>query len=273
MSLPARTHRRSLLRRVTRTLIVALLVYFAVAYLIMPRLWYHHEHQPGLAAKPAITTTPSGIPGDPLNVGLVGGKDDVILSLRAAGWYPADPITLKSSLEIAGSVVFDRPYAEAPVSTLIYDGRKQDLAFEKPIGGSADRRNHVRFWLVIENGAEDRPVWLGSATLDQSVGLNEYTGQFTHHISPNVDAERDRLIGDLVAAKVVTALYGVSGVGPTINGRNGEGDPYHTDGEIHLAVLSPHGAPVSAPPAQLPSPPIVEMKNGAWKTVAGWLGN
>lgn len=273
MSAPAKTQRRSLLRRITRTMIVVVVAYFAVAYLVMPQLWYHHEHQPGLAAKPAVTTTPSGIPGDPLNVGLVGSKTDVILSMRKAGWYPADPITLKSSLEIAGSVVFHRPYAEAPVSTLTYDGRKQDLAFEKPIGGSADRRNHVRFWLVIDNGAEGRPVWLGSATLDQSVGLNEYTGQFTHHISPDVDAERNRLIGDLVAAQAVTSLYSVSGVGPTVNGRNGEGDHYHTDGEIHLAVLSPGGEAVTAPPKKLPSSPLVEMKNGGWKTVAGWLGN
>jgi len=273
VNLTPKKHRRSLLRRLTRAMLLLLLVYFAIAYLVMPRLWYHHEHQPGLAAKPAVTTTPSGIPGDPLNVGLVGEKDDVILSLRKAGWYPADPITLKSSLEIAGSVVFDRPYTEAPVSTLFYDGRKQDLAFEKPIGGSADRRNHVRFWLVIANGAEGRPVWLGSASLDQSVGLSEYTGQFTHHISSDIDAERDRLIGDLVAAQTVTTVYTVSGVGPTLNGRNGEGDRYYTDGDIHLAVLSPGGEAVSAPPEVLPSSPLVEMKNGAWKTVAGWLGN
>jgi hypothetical protein len=260
------------MRRILTGVIAVLALYFAVAYLVMPRLWYHHEHQPGLATKPAVTTTPSGIPGDPLNVGLVGEKADLILSLRAAGWYPADPITLMSSIQIAGSVVFDRPYNEAPVSTLIYEGRKQDLAFEKPIGDSADKRNHVRFWQVIESGAEGRPVWLGSATLDQSVGLNEYTGQFTHHISPNVDAERDRLIGDLVAAKMVSALYSVSGVGPTVNGRNGEGDRYYTDGEIHLAVLSPGGAAVSGPPKRLSNSPIVEMKNGVWHAVSGWLG-
>ena len=270
---PAGTQRKSLLWRVIRGFVLAALVYFAVAYLVMPRLWSHHEHQPGLAAKPTVTTTPSGIPGDPLNVGLVGGKADVILSLHQAGWYPADPITLKSSIEIASSVVFDRPYKEAPVSTLMYEGRKQDLAFEKPIGGSADRRNHVRLWQVIERGAEGRPVWLGSATLDQSVGLNDYTGQFTHHISPDVDAERDRFIGDLVAAKVVTDLYNVSGVGPTLNGRNGEGDRYFTDGEIHVAVLSPDGAPVSTPPRELPSPPIVQMKDGLWRQVSGLFGN
>lgn len=270
---PATPHRSPRLLRVIKGVLIAAAVYFVVAYLVMPRLWYHHEHQPGLAAKPAVTTTPSGIPGDPLNVGLVGEKADVILAMHAAGWYPADPITLKSSIEIAGSVVFDRPYRDAPVSTLIYDGRKQDFAFEKPIGGSADRRNHVRLWMVIDKGVEGKPVWLGSATLDESVGLNDYTGQFTHHIDPDVDAERDRLIGDLVAAKVVTELYNVSGVGPTLNGRNGEGDRYYTDGEIHIAVLSPGAAPVSAPPEKMQDSTIIALKNGVWHTVSGWIGN
>lgn len=270
---PAAPRSSSRLMRLLKAVVIAAAVYFVVAYLVMPRLWYHHEHQPGLATKPAITTTPSGIPGDPLNVGLVGEKTDVVLAMHAAGWSPADPITLKSSIEIAGSVVLDRPYRDAPVSNLIYDGRKQDLAFEKPIGGSADRRNHVRFWMVIDKGVEGKPVWLGSATLDQSVGLNDYTGQFTHHIAPDVDDERNRLIGDLVAAKVVTALYNVSGVGPTLNGRNGEGDRYYTDGEIHIAVLSPGAKPVSAPPEQMADSPIITLKNGVWETVSGWLGN
>jgi hypothetical protein len=270
---PGNSQRQRHLVRVLKTITIVVLVYFAVAYLLLPRLWFHHEHQPGLAMRPAITTTPSGIPGDPLNVGLVGSKSDVILALQKAGWYPADPITLKSSLEIAGSVVFDRPYSEAPISTLLYDGRKQDMAFEKPIGGSADRRNHVCFWLVLDKGAEGRPVWLGSATLDSSVGLNKYTGQFTHHISPDVDAERDRLIGELVAAHVVTRLYSVSGAGPTLNGRNGEGDRYYTDGDIHLAVLSPGAAPVTTAPVQMANSAIISLKNGAWQTVSGWLGH
>jgi hypothetical protein len=246
-------------------------VYFVLAYVLIPRLWFHHEHQPGLASKPAVTTTAAGIPGDPLNVGLIGDLADVVKAMRMAGWYPADAITLRSSVEIAGSVLFDRPYKEAPVSTLLYEGRKQDLAFEKEIGASADRRNHVRFWKVLDKGVEGRPVWLGSATQDVSVGLNRYTGQFTHHISPDVDAEPDTLINDLVSAKVVASLYQVSGVGPTIAGRNGEGDFYYTDGEIRIAVLSAGARPVDAPPKNMGDSPLISLKNGAWETVTGWF--
>jgi hypothetical protein len=246
-------------------------LYYVVAYMILPRLWVHHEHQPGLEAHGSVTETEQGIPGDPLNVGLVGDKTDVIRALHLAGWYPADPITLESSIAIVASVALDRPDTEAPVSPLFFDGRQQDLAFEKQIGTSADRRNHVRFWQVLEKGAEGRPVWLGSASEDAGVGLSRDTGQVTHRISPDVDAERNLLIGELVAAKVVTTLYSVSGVGPTINGRNGEGDRYYTDGEIHFAVLSPNADPVTAAPQIESDPPLIQTKNMIWQSVANQL--
>jgi len=70
--------------------------------------------------------------------------------MHAAGWYPADPITLRSSVEIVGSVLLERQYKDAPVSNLYYLGRREDLAFEKPVGNSADHRNHVRFWKVLD---------------------------------------------------------------------------------------------------------------------------
>ena len=146
----------------------------------------------------------------------------MIQAIHAAGWYPADPITLRSSIAIIGSVIFHRPYENAPVSNLYYDHRREDLAFEKPAGKSANARNHVRFWLVLEQGAEGRPVWLGAATFDRGVGLSHLTGQVTHHIAPNIDAARGLLATDLETAGMVEATYQVSGIGPTFNGRNGE---------------------------------------------------
>ena len=71
-------------------------------------------------------------------------------AMNAAGWSPSDPVTLMSSLKIAGSVVFHRPYLHAPVSPLFFDGRRQDFAFEKASGGSASRRHHVRFWKALD---------------------------------------------------------------------------------------------------------------------------
>ncbi len=247
--------------RIVVALAAIVILYVSLAYIILPLAWTHHERQPKLAAAPMVTRTAQGIPGDALNVGLVGSRDDVVRAMHVAGWFPADPVTLKSSVEIIGSVLLDRPYRSAPVSPLYYDGRKEDFAFEKPSGKSADRRHHVRFWKVLERGEEERPVFLGSVTFDRGVGLSHYTGAVTHHIAPDIDAERDGLTADLVKAKMVEALYQVTGIGPTLNGRNGEGDRYFSDGEIHVARLMPDGQIAATPPRVLDAPALVQFKD------------
>jgi hypothetical protein len=265
------TSRRSKPRILLVLLAVILCAYGAIAYVMLPRTWAHFEHQKGLAGFTMVTRTAQGIPGDPLNIGLVGSKDDVLCAMHAAGWYPADPITLRSSLKIVGSVVLDRPYPDAPVSNLFYQGRREDLAFEKPDGKSADRRQHVRLWQVLKRGQEGRPVWLGAATFDRGVGLSRYTGQVTHHIAPDIDAERDRLTDDLKSAKVVDAIYEVSGIGPTLNGRNGEGDRYYTDGEIEISRLVAGCNVKAESTVELENPPMIVLKNVTWKMIAAFL--
>ena len=251
-------------RRGLSVLAITVTLYFGLAYVVLPALWTDHEHEPGLASLPMVTRTGTGIPGDALNVGLVGSRDDILLAMQAAAWFPADPVTLRTSAEIVGSVVLDRPYHDAPVSPLYYQGKKEQLAFEKPDGRSADRRHHVRLWLVLEKGTDGRPVWLGAVTYDRGVGLSRYTGQVTHHIGPDIDAERDLLMRDLRAAGMVDALFQISGIGPTVFGRNGGGDPYYTDGEIDVASLVANGVKRTEPPATLPPPPLIALKDQIW---------
>lgn len=246
-------------------------LYVVLAYVVLPLAWTHYEHRKGLAGFAMVTHTREGIPGDPINVGLVGSKQEVLCAMNAAGWYPADPITLRTSIEIVGSVVLDRPYRNAPVSNLYFLGRREDLAFEKPVGQSADRREHVRYWEALAAGQEGRTVWLGAATLDRGVGLSHDTGQVTHHIAPDIHIERARLIADLKTAKLVEATYEVSGIGPTLNGRNGGGDRYRTDGEIEIARLAQGCGGRSETAVTLANPAPVEIKNWVWRTVARGL--
>lgn len=261
---------RPFLQRSRRLLVGAAslaLLYGLLAYIVLPFAWSHYEHQKGLQDLPMVTRTAQGIPGDPLNIGLVGGREDIAFAMQAAGWSPADRLTLRSSIAIVGSVVLDRPYKDAPVSPLFLAGRREELAYEKEDGASADRRQHVRLWHVLDSGTEGRPVWLGSATFDTGVGLSHYTGQVTHHIAADIDAERDDLGADLVKAGMVTTTYQVSGIGPTLFGRNGGGDRYYTDGEIHVLVLTERGAVNRSPPTELADPPIIALKNGLWHSI------
>jgi hypothetical protein len=265
--------RRGRLNQSARLTLLLLAVYGLVAYLLLPTFWTHYEHQKRLAGLPMVTTTAQGIPGDPINVGMIGDSNDVLCAMHAAGWYPADPVTLRSSVEIVGSVLLDRPYHDAPVSPLYYLARREDLAFEKPVGHSADHRHHVRFWKVLDHGEENRPVWLGDATFDRGVGISSYTGAVTHHIAADIDAERTLLTADLEGAGMVTAKYQVTGIGPTLAGRNGGGDRYFTDGEVWIVRLVEACRKGDGPALTIPSPPATEIKDAIWGAISTALGN
>jgi hypothetical protein len=248
---------------------VALGAVLLAGYALLPVAWRHYEHHKGLDGRPMVTRTKQGIPGDPINFGVVGSEADLACAFAAAGWRAANPVTIKSSLKIIGSVAMKRPYAAAPVSALYYDGRKEDLAFELAEGGSADRRHHVRLWRVAGDGSDpDRPLWLGSDSFDKGVGLSHYTLRVTHHIDPDLDAERDFLSGALTQTGYVASDYQVSGVGPTELGRNGGGDPYFTDGEVEIERLDGGCAkPIAAPTNHLQSPWPVRLRAWVWRVM------
>jgi hypothetical protein len=129
----------------------------------------------------------------------------------------------------------------------------------------ADRRPGIR----PAKSHAGRSVWLGAATFDDSVGVSHYTGQITHHTAPDIDAERELLIGDLARAKNVEATYLVSGVGPTLFGRNGGGDLFFTDGEIDFAKLASGCHTENESPSTLPPPARIAAKNA----VFSWFAN
>ncbi|MGB8464112.1 MAG: LssY C-terminal domain-containing protein [Terrimicrobiaceae bacterium] len=216
-------------------LILILVVWAGVAYLLAPLVWklYFRHH---FNDAPRITHTSDGHPGDPINLAIEGSEEQLVKAMIAAGWYPADPITLASSIRIAVDSVFRKPDADAPVSALFLFGRKQDLAFELPVGDSPRQRHHVRFWLW-DKLKDGRPVWFGSATFDERVGLSHTTGQITHHTGPDVDAERNLIMQGLQKAGRVQDEYFVDGFQQPPEGRNGGGDPWRTDGRLGAIVL------------------------------------
>jgi hypothetical protein len=211
-----------------------------LAYLIIPFGWERSIHKhPALEDIPTITHTKTGIPGDPVNVALIGTQTEVMSIMVAAKWYPADPLSLKSSLEIARASVLKRPYEAAPVSNLYLFGRKEDLAFEQAVGDSPRHRHHVRFWQTDKLDEDSRAVWVGSAVYDKRVGLSHTTGQVTHHTAADVDAERDYLFQCLGVAGGLAERYVVNDFQKVREGKNGGGDPWHTDGNLLGGVIKP----------------------------------
>jgi hypothetical protein len=101
--------------------------YGIAAYVIFPRVvrfgykLLKHQHVP------RYTVTGDGLPGDPVNLVLVG------------------TLSLESSWRMTWTFIRNIPYPTAPFSTLFLFGRGQDIGFQKAIDNSPRKRHHIRF--------------------------------------------------------------------------------------------------------------------------------
>lgn len=217
----------------------ALVVYSAGVSAAAPQAGDFARQNMALASAGTRSFTSAGVPGDPLNIAFVGSEEELLKLMAQARWFPADPITFSSSLRITVDSIARRPYADAPVSNLFVQGKKQDLAFEQPAANNPSMRHHVRFWRIEALDDQARPLWVGAATYDTRIGLSHVNRRITHHIAADVDSERDKLVGDVQNVGGVSINW-IDNFQPDRNGRNGGGDPFHTDGRLALIATVAH---------------------------------
>jgi hypothetical protein len=68
--------------------------------------------------------------------------------------------------------------------------------------------------------------------------LSYTTGEVTHHIGPDVDAERDLIVRGLTTAGWVASVQWIDGFHHELEGRNGGGDLWRTDGRLAVVRLA-----------------------------------
>jgi len=178
---------------------------------------------------------------------------------------PADPSHCARALKSSAASCSTGPIAPRRSVICITTKTRQD-GFSK--SRSARARTGAPCALlatVLEHGQEGRAVWLrAAATFDRGVGLSQTTGRVTHHIAPDIDADRDLLTADQKAAKVVQTIYEVTGIGRPSPAPQRRRRPYYTDGEIKISVLVAGCNQHSTAVAVLDNPPLVTFKNLAW---------
>jgi hypothetical protein len=170
--------------------------------------------------------------GDPLNLVVVGGRDDAFPALVRRGWQPTEETWLGSVLRMAQSALAGERYRYAPVSPLYLYGRPQDLALQRA-RDNIHQRNHLRLWLSPMR-YRGKPVWVGQISRDIGTRLTIHSPYLTtHKIDPQVDEARTALTEDMAYSQNLAAIGLVSGVGPASRDaprRNLTTDPYFTDG-------------------------------------------
>jgi LssY C-terminus len=235
------------------TILALWVAYMLAAYVILPRIVRMSVKILQRKRVPSFTLTGDGLPGDPVNLVLIGELDKLRAAFFAAGWTEADALNLRSSWRMVVAFVLNRPYSAAPFSTLFLFGRGQDVGFQKAINDSPRKRHHVRFWsLSLEQTEEtlgtaefwlntDRPadeeaaLWVGAATKDTGMSFTRFTFKVTHKTDSDTDAERDLIVSEL---KRIGAIVGAASYQAGQSFETGRVNHYITDGEVAAASLA-----------------------------------
>ncbi len=201
---------------------------------------------------PRFTVTGDGLPGDPVNLALIGTLKQLRSTFAVAGWVEADRLGLVSSWRMVRAFVFNSPYPAAPFSTLYLFGRCQDIGFQKSIDNSPRKRHHVRFWALSLAHAEDtvgtsefwiatdrppddtRVLWVGTGTRDTGFSLTRLTFQVTHATDADTNAERDYIVSELAKTSQIGDVTSYQSGQHLAVGRF---QHYVTDGNVSVANL------------------------------------
>jgi hypothetical protein len=236
------------------TILAVALTYGIAAYLVLPRVVRMGLKILQRKRVPRFTITGDGLPGDPINLLLIGTREQLRAAFASSGWSEADRLGVASSWRMTRAFLLNSPYPNAPFSTLYLFGRGQDVGFQKCIDNSPRKRHHIRFWALSPARAEatlgtasfwlntDRParnahvLWVGAGTKDTGLSLTRLTFQITHATDSDTNVERDYIIAELQKNRVI---------GDVNSYRSGQRLPsqhvnhYVTDGEVTVASLAP----------------------------------
>ncbi|MCL5733679.1 MAG: LssY C-terminal domain-containing protein, partial [Patescibacteria group bacterium] len=178
---------------------------------------------------PKTSETLTGSPMEPISLIFVGSKAQIEKSFIAAGWVEADKITPTSIWKIMEAASFGGAYLKAPMTPSFFNYAINNFGFEKQLG-SVLNRHHLRFWQTnfVFNGER---IWVVTASFDE--GLKYLV---VHHITPNIDKERDFVLKDILATGLVKGYKEYQLVSAE-SGHNQAGDYFYTDGKAYIVIL------------------------------------
>jgi len=178
-----------------------------------------------------------GAPQEPASLVFVGSRGDLEAAFRAADWTEAAPFGLGSTVGGFAAAISGQADAAGPVTPSFLGDEPNALAFNLPLGHTFAQRHHIRLWPTGVETSTGRPIWEATASLDQGFELSPNTGFPTHHIDPNIDAERTFVVTSLSAAGKINGQQTIQLVPPE-QGHNFGGDPFFTDGQAVIITLS-----------------------------------
>ncbi len=184
---------------------------------------------------PQRSTTKKSISADLLNLVFLGSREQVQAAFHEAGWHNSDPVSKHSFERNFYALLNNSGYAQQPMTTLLLDGKPEDMNWQKGLN-SYGRRDHLRIWEWTSEGTSEG-AWVSSSTHDTGAVLSVKYKGFVHHIAPDIDEERAKVVRDLNFAGCVKSVTYVSRSGLSMTTQNATGDVMFTDGSIAVIQL------------------------------------
>jgi membrane-associated phospholipid phosphatase len=181
---------------------------------------------------PIYSETLTGSRMEPISFVYVGSEAQIVRAFTSHGWDRAEPPTLSHTLRAFAVGFQGGSYPNAPVTPSFLNSRSEDLAFQHATAAhSLRQRHHTRLWRTTYNLPDGRPIWVATASFDDGIEFAGAAKVPTHHIDPNIDAERSYIIQSLGEP-----VHLLSVTKPEA-GKNGGGDTFFTDGKAELIYL------------------------------------
>lgn len=183
---------------------------------------------------PLYSETLSGKTMEPINFIYLGSAAQIEHQFLTHGWYKADRSTVANTLQALAVGFQGRQYLMAPVTPSYLAAEPETVAYQQPTKlNTLRQRHHTRLWRTNFKLADGSEIWLATASYDEGIEFSGTAKVPTHHIDPNVDAERS-YIADSLDLKKLSYLQVVK---PQA-GRNAGGDSFFTDGRAIVSDLT-----------------------------------
>ena len=174
-------------------------------------------------------------PSDVTNLMYIGTREQIEAAFQAAGWATAAQLDAVSGLETMRAVAEQRGYKEAPMSTLLLEGRPPVMVYQKQYNTFA-KRHHLRIFQRPEK-FQGREVWVCAATHDTGIDFSPENRTFIHKIDSQIDRERAKVVFDLMYADKVKAVALVERPKVPTASENATGDKIETDSRMAVLLL------------------------------------
>jgi hypothetical protein len=190
-----------------------------------------------LASLPRRVADEKHLPGDMVNILLIGSEDQVVKAFTTAGWVKVDR-SVQSTIESGLLETWEKKdYLTMPMSTLYLFDRPQDYGFAhaEPIRVFMSR-NHLRVWKSAEQ-VGGRPLWCVAATHDIGFERDQRNSGLTHKIDPAIDGEREYVNQTLSETGRVAARAHVTPANALTTAKTATGGEFHSDGRVLVLEL------------------------------------